>query len=141
MSSTIIPCMRYRDAPRMIDWLCDTFGFRKHFVVPGENGLIVHSQLTLGTGMIMVGSVRNDDESEWGCAIRQPDEIGRRETQSPYVVVAEIDALYERAKAAGAEIVMAIKDQDYGSRDFICRDPEGHLWAFGTYDPWAAGNS
>jgi uncharacterized glyoxalase superfamily protein PhnB len=64
--------------------------------------------------------------------------VGRVETQSPYLVVENIDALYERAQAAGAEIVMPIKDQDYGSRDFICRDPEGHLWSLGTYNPWTA---
>lgn len=136
MTSTIIPCMRYRDAPRMIDWLCDTFGFEKQMVVPNEDGTIAHSQLTLGTGMIMVGSVLNT-ETEWGRLITQPADIGRLETQSPYVIVTDVDALYKRAKAAGAEIVMPIKDQDYGSRDFSCRDPEGHLWNFGTYNPWA----
>jgi uncharacterized glyoxalase superfamily protein PhnB len=137
MSSTVIPCLRYRDAPRMIDWLCATFGFEKHMIVPGEDGSIVHSQLRLGAGMIMVGSVLKS-ESEWGNLVKQPDEIGGLETQTPYVVVEGIDALYARAKAAGAEIVMDIRDTDYGSRDFICRDPEGHIWAFGTYDPWTA---
>ncbi len=119
----------------MIDWLCDTFGFEKQMVIPNEDGTIAHSQLTFGSGMIMVGSVKKA-ESKWGAQIKQPDEIGRFETQSPYVVVDNVDALYERAKAAGAEILMEITDQDYGSRDFICRDPEGHLWSFGTYDPW-----
>lgn len=138
MTSTIIPCLRYRDAPRMIDWLCGAFGFEKHMIVEGEDGTIVHSQLTFGTGMIMVGSVLKN-ETEWGRQITQPEDIGRRETQSPYIVVADIDALYERAKAAGADIAMEIKDQDYGSRDFSCRDPEGHLWSFGTYNPWTNG--
>ena len=137
MSSTVIPCLRYRDAPRMIDWLCETFGFEKHLIIPGEDGSIVHAQLSLGTGMIMVGSVLKS-ESEWGNLVKQPDETGWMETQTPYVVVAAIDALYERCEAAGTEIVMDIRDTDYGSRDFICRDPEGHIWAFGTYDPWAA---
>ena len=135
MSSTIIPCIRYRDAPRMIEWLCDTFGFKKQMVIENEDGTIAHSQLTRGTGMIMVGSALKT-ETQWGKQIAQPEEIGKRETQSPYMVVAEIDALYERAKAAGAEIVMEIADQPYGSRDFICRDPEGHLWSLGTYNPW-----
>jgi uncharacterized glyoxalase superfamily protein PhnB len=85
----------------------------------------------------MLGSVAGQ-ESEWGRLIKQPDEVGGAETQSSYIVVADADAMYERARAAGAEIVMEIKDQDYGSRDFGCRDPEGHLWYFGTYDPWAA---
>lgn len=135
MTSTIIPCLRYHDAPRMIEWLCDTFGFRKQMAIEGEDGGIAHSQLTLGTGMIMVGSVMKK-ENEWGKQIAQPDEIGKRETQTPYVLVADVDALYERAKAAGAEIVMEIADKPYG-RDFICRDPEGHIWCLGTYDPWS----
>ena len=136
MSSTIIPCLRYRDAPAMIDWLCRTFGFEKQIVIPNEDGTIAHSQLTLGGGMVMVGSLKKT-ESEWGSLIRQPDAVDGMETQTPYVVVTQVDAVYERAQAAGAEIVMEIKDQDYGSRDFICRDPEGHIWSFGTYNPWA----
>jgi uncharacterized glyoxalase superfamily protein PhnB len=136
MTSTIIPCIRYRDAARMIDWLCETFGFEKQMVVTGEDGAIVHSQLKHGTGMIMVGSVLKE-ETPWGCQITQPENVGGRETQSPYMVVEDVDAIYERAKAAGAEIVMELTDQPYGSRDFLCRDPEGHLWSLGTYNPWA----
>jgi uncharacterized glyoxalase superfamily protein PhnB len=134
MASTIIPCIRYREAPRMIDWLCSTFGFEKQMVVTGEDGGIVHSQLKRGTGMIMVGSVLKE-ETPWGRQITQPENVGGRETQSPYMVVEDVDAIYERAKAAGAEIVMEPTDQPYGSRDFICRDPEGHLWSLGTYNP------
>jgi uncharacterized glyoxalase superfamily protein PhnB len=136
MTSTIIPCIRYRDAARMIDWLCGTFGFEKQMVVTGEDGVIVHSQLKRGTGMIMVGSVLKD-ETPWGCQITQPENVGGRETQSPYMVVQDVDAICERARAAGAEIVMELTDQPYGSRDFLCRDPEGHLWSLGTYNPWA----
>jgi uncharacterized glyoxalase superfamily protein PhnB len=57
-------------------------------------------------------------------------------TQSSYVVVADPDAHYRTAKAAGAEIVMDIVDQDYGGRGYTCRDLEGHVWSFGSYDPW-----
>jgi uncharacterized glyoxalase superfamily protein PhnB len=135
MSSTIIPCLRYRDATRMIEWLCDTFGFEKKMVAENEDGSIAHSELTHGTGMIMVGSVLKQ-ETQWGRQTVQPDEVGKRETQSPYLMVEDVDSLFERAKAAGAEIVMEPTDQPYGSRDFICRDPEGHLWSFGTYNPW-----
>ena len=68
--------------------------------------------------------------------MKQPDEIGGAETQSAYVIVTDADALYSRAKAGGAKIVLDIKDEDYGGRGFACRDLEGHLWSFGTYDPW-----
>lgn len=135
--STIIPCLRYRDAPAAIEWLSNVFGFEKHAVYPNEDGTIAHAELRHGSGMIMLGSVL-EQESEFGKQIKQPDEIGSYETQSPYVVVSDVDALYERAKAAGAKIVIDIKDQSYGSRDFSCRDLEGRLWNFGTYDPWAA---
>ena len=131
----IIPCLRYRDAPKAIEWLCRTFGFEKQLVVPNADGTIAHAQLRFGNGMIMLGSVL-EDETEFGRLIKQPDEIGGFETQSAYVVVSDADEIYVRAKAAGAEIVIEIKDEDYGGRDFSCRDLEGHLWNIGTYDPW-----
>ena len=133
--ATVIPCLRYRDAPAAIEWLCQTFGFEKQLVVPNDDGSIAHAQLTFGYGMIMLGSVLKV-ETEFGRLMKQPDEIGGAETQSAYVVVSDADAVYARAKSAGAEIVIEIKDEDYGGRDFSCRDPEGHLWNFGTYDPW-----
>jgi len=133
--ANVIPCLRYRNAPAAIEWLCATFGFEKQAVYPNPDGTIAHAQLTFGNGMIMLGSVLKH-ESEWGRMIKQPDEIGGAETQSPYVIVSDADVIYARAKAAGAEIVIEIKDEDYGGRGFSCRDPEGHLWNFGTYDPW-----
>ena len=76
-------------------------------------------------------------DSEYGRQLRQPDEIGGASTQGIYVIVNSADALYAQAKAAGAQIVVELKDEDYGGRGFTCRDIEGHLWSFGTYDPWA----
>jgi uncharacterized glyoxalase superfamily protein PhnB len=133
-TATVVPCLRYRDAPAAIEWLCGAFGFEKHLVVPGGDGTIAHAQLTLGNGMIMLGSAV---ESEYGRLTKQPDEIGGAVTQSAYVIVSNADAIYERATAAGCKIEIDIKDEDYGGRGFSCRDLEGHLWNFGTYDPWA----
>ena len=134
-TATIIPCLRYRDAPAAIEWLCAAFGFVKHAVY-ADGDTVHHAQLTFGNGMVMLGSA--DNTSEWGRQIVQPDETGLRETQSPCVIVADCDAHYMRARAAGATIVQDIADQDYGGRGYSCRDPEGHLWWFGSYDPWAA---
>jgi uncharacterized glyoxalase superfamily protein PhnB len=131
--ATVIPCLRYRDAQAAIEWLCRAFGFEKHLVVPGEGGTIAHAELSFGNGMIMLGSVK---ESEFDRLMKQPDEIGGAETETAYVIVSDADALYARAKAAGAKIVLDIKDEDYGGRGFSCRDLEGRLWNFGTYDPW-----
>jgi uncharacterized glyoxalase superfamily protein PhnB len=131
--ATLIPCLRYRDAPAAIEWLCRTFGFEKHLVVPNDDGTVAHAQLSLGNGMIMLGSVV---DSEFGRLMKQPDEIGGSQTQTVYVVVGDADALYAKAKAGGAPIAIEIKDEDYGGRAFSCHDLEGHLWSFGTYDPW-----
>lgn len=134
-TATIIPCLRYRDAPAAIDWLCRAFGFERHAVY-ADGDTVHHAQLVFGNGMVMLGSA--DTASEWGRRIAQPGDIGGLETQSPCVVVADIDAHYARAVAAGAELVQDIADQDYGGRGYSCRDPEGHLWWFGSYDPWKA---
>lgn len=132
-TSTIIPCLRYRDAPAAIDWLCTAFGFERQLVVPGENGTIAHAQLSFGNGMIMLGSVL---DNEFGKTMAQPDEIDGRETQCPCVIVEDADIVYASAKAAGAKIDREIRTEDYGGRGFSCRDLEGHHWCFGTYDPW-----
>ena len=132
--STVVPCLRYRDAAAAIEWLCRAFGFEKQMVVPGEGGAIAHAQLSFGNGMIMLGSI---GDSPFNRLMAQPDEVGGRQTQCPYLIVADADAVYRQAKAAGAEIVLDIKDEDYGGRGFTCRDLEGYVWNFGTYDPWA----
>jgi len=131
--STAIPCLRYRDAPAAIDWLCRVLGFERHLVVPDDAGGIAHGQLVLDGGMVMLGSVRDNEFGRW---MKQPDDIGGMQTQSTYLVVKNADAMHARAVAAGARISRAIQDEDYGGRGFGCFDPEGHLWSIGTYDPW-----
>ena len=129
----IIPTMRYKDAPAAIKWLCDTFGFEQHMIIPGEGNMISHAQLNLGRSMIMLGSVKED---EFGKYVYTPAETGGHNTQSIYVLIEDIEAHYERTKAAGADIITELGDTDYGSREYACKDIEGHLWSFGTYDPW-----
>lgn len=130
----IILALRYRNATAAIDWLCNAFGFARKMVVPGEGGSIAHAELTLGNGMIMLG----DAETEYGWLVQAPQPPTRVNTQGTYVVVVDVDGHYARAKAAGAEIVLDLKTQDYGGRDYTCRDLEGHVWTFGTYDPWVS---
>ncbi len=134
MSTTIIPTMRYSDAPAAIEWLCKAFGFERHLVVPEGDDRIAHAQLKLDTGMIMLGSHRQD---EFGQLMRLPGEAGGC-TQSAYVIVDDVDAHCERARAAGAEILMEPADQDYGGRLYTCKDAEAHVWSFGSYNPWLA---
>jgi uncharacterized glyoxalase superfamily protein PhnB len=134
--ATVIPCLRYRDAPRAMEWLCSVFGFEQQLVVPNNDGSIAHAQLSFGNGMIMLGSV-TEATTEYGQLIAQPDAMRGQETQSPYLIVTDADEVYRRAKAAGAKMEIEIKDEDYGGRGFSCRDLEGHLWNVGTYDPWS----
>ena len=98
-------------------------------IVPGPDDTIAHAQLSFGSGIVMVGSERNDELS-----MRIPCDLGGV-TQSIYIVVEDADAHYARAVEAGAEIVRELEDTPYGSRDYSARDPEGHLWNFGTYRP------
>jgi uncharacterized glyoxalase superfamily protein PhnB len=131
---TVIPTLLYADCPAAIEWLCNTFGFEKHAVYPGEGDTVAHAELTFGNGMIMLGSAK---EEGYGKLVTTPSKLNGATTQAAYLIVSDTDALYERVKAAGAEIVKEMTSTDYGSRDFSCRDPEGHIWNFGTYDPWA----
>lgn len=126
--------MRYDDAPGMIDWLCNAFGFARHLVVEDGAGGIAHAQLTRGNVMIMLGSARDDEFGNLQSAAR---DLGRV-SQSPYIIVDDVESICEHARASGAEIAIEPKDEDYGGRVFSCYDPEGQLWNFGTYNPWDA---
>ncbi len=130
--STIIPGMRYRDAHAAIDWLCDVLGFERRLVVPDGSGGVAHAELTLGNGMIMLGSHREDADDR----VTAPTPNGSL-TQNAYIVVCDIEGAYERVKAAGANIVYELEEQSYGGSLFSVRDPEGQLWHLGSYDPWA----
>jgi uncharacterized glyoxalase superfamily protein PhnB len=134
LKSTIMPALRYRNAPAAIDWFCQVFGFEKHAVYPGPENTIGHAELTLGGGMIMLGS---DKDDAYGQGFKSPEEVGGYETCSAYIVVPDADAVYQKAKATGATIVRELHNTDYGSRDFSVKDPEGHSWSVGTYNPWA----
>lgn len=131
--STLIPSMRYRDAHAAIEWLCKAFGFEKQAVYEDESGRVMHAQLTYGNGMLMLSDTKDDD---FGKRMAQPDEIQGRETQVVSVTVTDCKAHYERAKAAGAEIIDDYAEKEYGGAGYGCRDPQGHLWWFGTFDPW-----
>lgn len=131
---TVIPALQYQDARAAIDFLCTAFGFEKKAVYEGEGGTIAHAELTLGNGMIMLGSV---NQSEYGKLLVRPRDAGGV-TMSTYAIVDDVDAHCARAKAAGAIITREPVTQEYGGRDYTAKDPEGNVWTFGTYDPWAA---
>jgi len=130
----IIPCLVYADAPRAIDHLCDAFGFSRH-AVHVEGDIVHHAQLMLEGNIVMLSSARPDSHDRFGMV-----PIGGLEGRSPlciYVVLDDPDAHHARAAAAGADIIGAPHDNDYGGRSYEARDSEGIMWSFGNYDPQA----
>lgn len=127
----IYPTFRYRDPEKMISWLSDAFGFslRAKYM---DGNTIAHAEMVLGSSIIMLGTVRADS---YGAIVGAPGEDNAG--KSTYVAVADADAVYATATAAGARVLQGLTDRDYGSREFICADPEGHVWVFGTYWPKA----
>ena len=123
---TFYPSLLYADADAAIEWLESTLGFERGEVNHDDEGNVTHAELSLGGTVLMLGSAG----------------VGREPFRSlpaggglVYVAVDDVDSLYERAGDAGADIAVELMDTDYGSRDFTVRDPEGTLWAFGTYRP------
>lgn len=127
----IYPSLTYDDAPAAIEWLCRAFGFERRLVVPGPDGTILHSELTLGSSVLMVSSPKPEQQRVG------PRSLGEHASHALAVCVADPDAHFERARAAGATITQELRDEDYGSRGYMARDLEGHSWYFGTYRPGA----
>jgi uncharacterized glyoxalase superfamily protein PhnB len=124
--------MPYRNAIAMADWLSAAYGFEKRRVVKSASGAIRCAQLDFGDGSVMVVPVQ-DPTSERPVAY--PGRIGGVEAQTCYLVVSDIDGHYAKTTSSGAEIVSGIAVDEFGGRSYASRDPEGHIWTFGTYDP------
>ena len=127
----VVPTIIYRDPTAMVEWLCDTFGFRRHHVVKTENGEVKHAELTFGESMITVISIQH---SPFEKLVVHPDQMAGAETQTCYLIVPDVEAHHARAKANNAEIIFDASFEQ-GGHGYVCKDPEGHLWMFGTYDP------
>jgi uncharacterized glyoxalase superfamily protein PhnB len=123
-----IAFLTYDDAEAAVDWLERAFGFERSSVHEAD-GKLAHAELRFGDGMIMLGPAGKND-----FGLRTPRELGAV-SQGVYLIVDDIAAQYDRAQASGAEILRELADTDYGSREFMARDPEGNIWSFGTYRP------
>ncbi|MCP3821284.1 VOC family protein [Streptomyces sp. A3M-1-3] len=127
---SICPTLVYTDAKAAIKLLTEAFGFTEVAVYEGEDGSVLHAELAYGNGMVMLGSKGKGGVFDTAMADAGPAGV--------YVVVEDVDAHHKRAVEHGVEILMEPTDQDYGSRDYMSRDPEGNIWSFGTYAPGAA---
>lgn len=126
--SDIYPSLTYEDAPAAIDWLCQAFGFTTRLIVSGSDNRIEHSELSSGTGVVMIGSPKEEE-------LRfSPKKLGVT-SHVLSVFVADPDAHYKVAVAAGARIVRELKTEEYGARGYMALDPENHVWYFGNYRP------
>ena len=120
----VTPYLYYQDVAAALRFLADAFGFREKLRMPGPDGKIVHAEMTLGDGLVMMGCP--------GADYRNPKRLGQT-TQSLYVYVDDVDAHCARAKKAGAKIINEPEDQFYGDRRYGAEDAEGHHWFFATH--------
>jgi uncharacterized glyoxalase superfamily protein PhnB len=120
------PIVSYQDARAGIEWLRRAFG-AEEVAVHEDGGRIAHFELSFEGGVVMGGSKGIGELAKTGKA-----DVG---TTAVYLVISDPDAHHKRAVAAGAEIVIPLRDEDYGSRGYTALDPEGNIWSFGTYAP------
>ncbi|MER5807041.1 VOC family protein [Streptomyces sp. NPDC002033] len=124
---TVFPTLLYRDAKAAIRLLTEAFGFTQLAVYEGDDGAVMHAELSYGSGAVMLGSKGRGGAFDRAMAQAGPSGV--------YVVVDDVDAHHRRAVEHGVEILMEPTDQEYGSRDYMARDGEGNVWSFGTYAP------
>jgi uncharacterized glyoxalase superfamily protein PhnB len=132
-SSPIIPFLRYRDSTKAVQWLVEAFGFDTFEVNTDGDGNVVHAELRWDNATLQVGPPTEDG----AMAMRSPLDLPYT-NQGVYLKVGtpeQVDEHYARAVAAGAEVVMELNDTPYGTREYVAKDFEGHIWAFGTYAP------
>lgn len=125
--TAVWPVISYRDAPAALEFLEKAFGFevRACFKNEKDPSVVEHAQVRWPGGGGVMLSTQGVGDPAFTSRVLGNDSI--------YVVCDEPDALFERATSMGAEVVLPMKNEDYGSRGFTVRDPEGNLWSFGTY--------
>jgi uncharacterized glyoxalase superfamily protein PhnB len=122
MPTTINPVVHYRDLEAGARFLVEAFGFEQHEAYKSDDGTIQYVELSLEGAPLGLGPHTEGSMFDTGPAV-------------VYIARDEVDQMHDRAAAAGAEILMTPTDQDYGSRDFVAKDPEGNVWCFGTFHP------
>lgn len=127
-SGDLYACLTYNDAEAAIEYLCSAFGFTQRLLVPGPEGKVMHSELSLGSAVIMVSSPKPEMER-----VSPRDLAGVNQSLS--IHVDDPDSHFAAAKTAGVTILQELQDEEFGSRGYMAKDLEGHVWYFGTYQP------
>jgi uncharacterized glyoxalase superfamily protein PhnB len=130
---TIYPYFVYRNAAVAIEWLAKAFGFEKTQAFSAPDGTIIHAEMTFGAGAIMLGTAIDEQREQIPWDLPSGRGI--------YVYVDDVDAHYERAKAAGPHIVFVPESTEWGTRRYRALDLEGYEWSFGNYRPSTAAGS
>ncbi|MHB9862711.1 VOC family protein [Streptomyces sp. YIM S03343] len=130
---SVFPTLLYTDAKAAVEQLTQALGFEQLSFYEGEDGTVLHAELTQGNGAVMVGS-----KGRGGVFDTAMKNAG---TTGVYIVVDDVDAHHRHAVEHGAEILLPPTDQDYGGRDYMARDLEGNIWSFGTYAPEIPGTA
>jgi uncharacterized glyoxalase superfamily protein PhnB len=120
----IAPNPFYDDVAAALDWLGKTFGFETRMSMPGPDGGIVHAEMQIHDGVVMLSPAA--DAEPWA----SPRSLDGKVTQSLYVYIDAVDAHCERARSAGAEIVAEPEEMFWGDRTYVAADLEGHRWTF-----------
>jgi len=123
----ITPALCYDDPAAALNWLADAFGFETRISIPGSRGEILHAEMQIKDGVILVGPASAKDR--W----KSPKSLEGSVTQGIYVYVDDVDAHCSRARKAGAKILSGPEDMFYGDRKYEVEDLEGHLWTFAQH--------
>lgn len=131
MNANVFPAIRYQDAQKAIQWLCDNLGFSvKVIYADGED--VKHAQLTYENGLIMISSF---SDNAYDKLLKGTSDLAKTYMQSTYIYVSDLESHHDRVREKDVEIVLPLTHEEHGS-GYTCRDPEGHLWSFGDYNPW-----
>jgi len=129
----VIPMIAYENGPAAMDWLARAFGFRERARMLGENGRLSHGEMEAGDGLIMLATP--SPHYQGPKHHREECDAARRWSEVPYIIdgilvyVDDVDAHFDRAKAAGANVLSAVEESQEGKR-YRVEDLEGHRWMF-----------
>jgi PhnB protein len=123
---TLTPYMTVRNARAAIDFYNKAFGAEKLLQLDMADGTVAHAEIRIGDSVVML----SEENEAWGT--KSPLALGG----SPMFLmayVADVDAAFGRALAAGATEVRPEADQFYGDRSGTLKDPYGHQWTLATH--------